>query len=418
MSGNTDIETSDTDFMEICASDGCLIAVDAHGKIQAASENTNLLLGQSPDDLLGADASDILLPDGESAATAIKRMGPVDDEVVSARCPRGSRTPLDLICHRSDDAVILEIVEPGGTDNTECPDISDDLKTIEKAPNSYSAAAMTVKSIRRLTGYDRSMVYRFLPDATGDVIAESREEKLTPYLGLRYPGSDIPVNARRLYLKTPIRIVADARSTPVAVKTLGGQACNLGLARLRSVSRYHIEYLQNMGVTATLVTSIIVDGSLWGLVACHHYSATMVTAEVQEKCSQLTRTLSRRIEALEQEETARLSGVVEQKTALFIEEMKMLQSLWFAALKFMAAPFKWATKSIAWDIVHPRQKLGKSSGISGLFTTARDRNPTRRFGPAPISNPSSAHSTARPRGWPMYESTPGQRSASCCTETK
>ncbi|HBT42943.1 MAG TPA: hypothetical protein DEB21_13275 [Rhodospirillaceae bacterium] len=343
MSGNTDIETGDTDFMEICASEdlshmgliqshGCLIAVDAHGKIQAASENTNLLLGQSPDDLLGADASDLLLPDGESAATTIKRMGPVDDEVVSARCPRGSRTPLDLICHRSDDAVILEIVEPGGADNTKCPDISDDLKAIEKAPNSYSAAAMTVKSIRRLTGYDRSMVYRFLPDATGDVIAESREEKLTPYLGLRYPGSDIPVNARQLYLKTPIRIVADARSTPVPVKTLGGQACNLGLARLRSVSRYHIEYLQNMGVTATLVTSIIVDGSLWGLVACLHYSATMVTAAVQEKCIQLTRALSRRIETLEQEETARLSGVVEQKTALFIEEMKMLQSLWYTAL--------------------------------------------------------------------------------------
>jgi len=129
MSGNTDIETSDTDFMEICASEdlshmgliqshGCLIAVDAHGIIQAASENTNLLLGQSPDDLLGADASDILLPDGESAATAIKRMGPVDGEVVSARCPRGSRTPLDLICHRSDDAVILETVEPGGGPTT------------------------------------------------------------------------------------------------------------------------------------------------------------------------------------------------------------------------------------------------------------------------------------------------------------
>ena len=131
--------------------------------------------------------------------------------------------------------------------------------------------------IRNLTGHDRVMVYRFDPDWNGEVIAEDRREDLEPFLGLHYPASDIPAQARRLYATSWTRVIADVvlPAEPPGVRR-GRRA-----RRSRSTSRWrccaashpiHIEYLTNMGVRASMSVSLIQDGRLWGLVACHHYS--------------------------------------------------------------------------------------------------------------------------------------------------
>lgn len=126
-----------------------------------------------------------------------------------------------------------------------------------------------------LLGFDRVMVYKFHEDLSGEVVAEAREPHLESFHGLRYPKTDIPAQARALYLRNPFRIISDVNSEPVDIVpqlSIEGQPLDLSLSTLRAVSPIHVEYLRNMGVDASLSISIIIRGKLWGLFACHHYS--------------------------------------------------------------------------------------------------------------------------------------------------
>ncbi len=137
----------------------------------------------------------------------------------------------------------------------------------------YDIAA---RATRDLTGFDRVMIYRFDDEYNGVVVAEARRPDLNTFLGLHYPASDIPAQARALYEKNWVRLISDVRYRPrpvrPAVNPLTGAALDLTHSTLRSVSPIHLEYLQNMGVAASMSISLIREDRLWGLVACHHYS--------------------------------------------------------------------------------------------------------------------------------------------------
>ncbi len=157
--------------------------------------------------------------------------------------------------------------------------------------------------IKALIGYDRVMVYRFDPDGHGEVVAEMREPALEPYLGLHYPSSDIPQRARDLYLRNRVRVLADTRyaSGPVVprLSPTTNMDLDMSMSVLRSLSPIHIEYLCNMGVTGTLVASLMKDGHLWGLVSCHHYSARRLPYQLRAACELLSDVFSTRLAALE-----------------------------------------------------------------------------------------------------------------------
>lgn len=130
-----------------------------------------------------------------------------------------------------------------------------------------------VQQVRLLTDFDRVMVYRFLSDGTGEVIAEALADGVQSYLGLRYPASDIPPQARALYLRNRVRVIASTDYQPSPIVPPGlpdGSPLDLSMHGLRSVSPVHLEYMRNMGMAASMSISIIVDDQLWGLVACHH----------------------------------------------------------------------------------------------------------------------------------------------------
>jgi light-regulated signal transduction histidine kinase (bacteriophytochrome) len=134
------------------------------------------------------------------------------------------------------------------------------------------------RQIHAMTSFDRVMIYQFAQGGDGEVIAEAISQGTEGFLGLHFPASDIPVQARALYLKNPFRIIADIQApTMTLVPPAGdpGELLDLSLAITRAVSPVHIEYLRNMGVMASLSLSIIVDGALWGLIACHHRSAKL-----------------------------------------------------------------------------------------------------------------------------------------------
>ena len=145
--------------------------------------------------------------------------------------------------------------------------------------------------VRHLTGYDRVMVYRFMPDQHGIVEGEALRDGLESYLGLHYPASDIPPQARRLYTLNLLRVIADLNATAVPLVPqecpITGRLLDLTYSSFRSVSPIHIEYLRNMGVAASMSISILNEGALWGLIACHHYQPKNLSLEIRAACELL-----------------------------------------------------------------------------------------------------------------------------------
>jgi light-regulated signal transduction histidine kinase (bacteriophytochrome) len=183
-----------------------------------------------------------------------------------------------------------------------------------------------VRQVRDFTGFDRVMAYRFRADDSGDVVAEARRDDLVPYLGQRYPAGDIPPQARRLYVLNTLRMIADVGYTPVPLLGAPDAApLDMSFAVLRSVSPIHVEYLQNMGVGASMSVSIVVGGRLWGLIACHHMAPKRVPYSVRMAADVLAQVIASTVQGIEARDDAELvehaanvrTGLVE---ALLLED--------------------------------------------------------------------------------------------------
>ena len=167
------------------------------------------------------------------------------------------------------------------------------IHCFQSAKSLSALTAQIVQTVAALTGFDRVMVYQFDTDYSGIVTAEALGPTLEKesFSGLRYPATDIPVQARELYLKNWLRIIPDVNYTPVPLvperHPQTQRPLDLGATDLRSVSPMHVEYLQNMGVSASMSISLIVEGRLWGLIACHHYAPKQISFEVRKLCEML-----------------------------------------------------------------------------------------------------------------------------------
>lgn len=177
------------------------------------------------------------------------------------------------------------------------------LQRISEAPTISTLCDAAVQHLRALTGYDRVMVYKFDPDGHGQVIAEARALQLDSLLGHHYPSTDIPQRARDLYVRNRLRTLVDVHYEPVPLvpRQVPGLDAELdmSLCHLRSMSPLHLQYLKNMGVTATLVLSLVRENRLWGLVACHHYSPRNLRHSVRAATELLAEAISTRIAAIE-----------------------------------------------------------------------------------------------------------------------
>jgi len=255
--------------------------------VRHASANVVDLTGRDVADVLGAPLADVL---GAAAAEAVRvhvrAFGDLRDRnpvVVEVAGPRGP-VVADAILHRvaigGRRSLVVEIETARGPRPFSFPNtyqaVRGALESLSRAgtlEELYDAAA---REVRALTGFDRVMVYRFDADHNGEVVAEARRPDLNPFLGLHYPASDIPPQARALYETSWIRLIADVAYTPAPVvpafDECSGEPIDLTHAVLRSVSPVHVEYLGNMGVRASMSISLLRDGRLWGLVACHHYA--------------------------------------------------------------------------------------------------------------------------------------------------
>jgi two-component system, chemotaxis family, sensor kinase Cph1 len=214
---------------------------------------------------------------------------------------------LEAVAHRSEDLWLVEL-EPseGPLGATEVLGWIDEVgMAFERSSGLVELCERAAESFRVLTGYDRVMIYRFLDDDSGVVIAEDVAPGLESYHNHHFPASDIPKQARALYLRNRVRVIPDVSYLPAPITPASLAHVDLSDVQLRSVSPIHLQYLRNMGVAASASISIIKDGILWGLVACHHMSPRTISAPKRQAGALIAAGLARQINAKEQAEDYR-----------------------------------------------------------------------------------------------------------------
>ena len=197
------------------------------------------------------------------------------------------------------------------------------LSAIDTATSIEAAASVVAKELKRISGFDKVMVYQFDEGWNGTVIAEELEAGMDAYLGLKFPASDIPKGARDMYRKTPYRLIPNADYVPVRLYPVINPATHaftdLSPTNLRSVAAVHIEYLHNMNVTASMSTRILKAGQLWGLISCHHRTPKYLSYQTCSLFELLSDIVSAKIAALEQQQTAQLKADMHQVYSKVVE---------------------------------------------------------------------------------------------------
>ncbi|MBD2693918.1 ATP-binding protein [Anabaena catenula] len=263
-------------------------------KILQVSENTNQFFGIPAESLLGKDLNYLFSPEKVELITNFlqeEKLGFIEFLEINTKAPEKSSVFIGNF-HRSHGVLILEM-EPHSSTKTN-PKIGYThlleraVFNIVNAPHLSDISYIIAQQVRKITAFDRVMIYRFESDYSGVVIAEEKQSHLESYLGLHYPATDIPPKSREFYHKNLLRLIPDVNYQPIKIiprnHPLTNQPLDLSDSILRSISSCHIEYLQNMGVACSMTISLMHENKLWGLIACHHYSTKYVDYKIRKIC--------------------------------------------------------------------------------------------------------------------------------------
>lgn len=284
-----------------------LVVEETTMSILQASENVAEWLGVDAQSLIGS-SFDALIKHGSAF---VDQLSELDEDQLQAfhvgdtSVLKGSNVgmPLAMMLHRNDGVLIAEF-EPA-SDATVAhgrlyPMVRSFINQMREDESIDQLCQRAVGFIKRITGYGRVNAYRFDESGNGLVNAELADDGFDRYLGLCFPASDIPQQARELYCANRIRIISDVNYEPSplvpAENPKTGRALDLSHATLRSVSPVHLHYMRNMGTGASMSISIVIDGKLWGLISCHNTESRAVSFQSRTACELLGRVLSLQLE--------------------------------------------------------------------------------------------------------------------------
>ena len=282
---------------------GALIALDRLGRLTHASENVLELLGSDlpPGSMLRPDAFAL---DGKPQPAIHQAISEALHRERAARAfaAKINGAEFDVVLHRDGDDLICEFERrESGADLASFAQLAyGSLEELKRAAGIQELLELAVSTVREMTGFDRVMAYRFAHDDSGEVAAEAKSDELDAFLGRRYPATDIPAQARRLYVLNTLRLIADVayRPVPIAAASARGAPLDLSHSVLRSVSPIHVEYLTNMGVRASMSVSIVIGGKLWGMIACHHMSPKLVPYPVRMAVDVMAQVIAATIQSI------------------------------------------------------------------------------------------------------------------------
>lgn len=312
---------------------GILIILDKQGFIIYYSENFNEITGLKPEHILQKPISQFSVFFGKSEnhnfimdlitlswqGRSFKPINPYQIEI--------GDTVYNLILSLSGENYILDF-EPESSDLFNDPQnlVGASLSQMLADRNLDTILNNVVVQIKNIINYDRIMVYQFHNDGHGEVVAEEKNTDLETWLGLHYPASDIPEQARKLYKSNFTRLISNVQETTIPILSLTNQPADLSNSTLRAVSPVHIQYLKNMGVVSSFSVSLIVDDELWGLIACHNYTARFINFRQRETAKLIGQVLSsciglRNQERLQKEDMKLQTTVLEVSRSLHNEKI-------------------------------------------------------------------------------------------------
>jgi chemotaxis family two-component system sensor kinase Cph1 len=265
--------------------------------VLAASSNVATATGLALSEIIGGPVTDLLVSaNAKDLTSALHEEHDQGALRVRFRKPE-TDVDWDGIVHNGSGTTLLELwPRLAGDPEDLLAAVQRGSDRIRKCDTPENACAILARDIRRLSGFDRVMVYRFDADWNGEVVAEDRATFSLSYLGHSFPAADIPAQARALYLRNPVRLIPDSSYVPSpivpALLASTGEPIDLSMVSLRSVSPVHLEYLENMGVEASMSISIIKDGELWGLVACHHATPRVLSSSHLQSFDMLAQALA------------------------------------------------------------------------------------------------------------------------------
>jgi light-regulated signal transduction histidine kinase (bacteriophytochrome)/CheY-like chemotaxis protein len=286
---------------------GFLLALTSDWLVARVSANIAEYLGVTPDQMIGHPLADfvprVLIHNLRNRVACLTSPDMVE-RMFGATLAEDERY-FDIAIHLSGGQIVLE-AEPGAQHNGDANGtVRSLIVRLDAQPDLPSFYREGARQIRALLGYDRVMVYQFAPDGSGEVVAEACRSGIGSFKGLHYPASDIPQQARQLYKRNLLRLIRDVHAEPVPIVPsldANRKPLDLSLSVLRSVSPIHIEYLKNMGVEASLSISIVVEGELWGLFACHHYAPRAPSFELRSLSELFAQMFAMRLESRERRE--------------------------------------------------------------------------------------------------------------------
>lgn len=216
----------------------------------------------------------------------------------------------DAVAYVSGEHLVIELSEKSDDSRLDAGFLAqlDSLESrLEKSTSLSELSAEAAEIFQRLTGYSRVMVYQFVDDDAGVVLGESISDDSPSFMHHHFPASDIPRQARALYVRNKVRVIADVHYEPAPIFSASSDLKSIDLSdsTLRSVSPVHIQYLKNMGVAASASMSIVKDGVLWGLIACHHHAPRPLSLNTRLACQAMATSLARLVKAREENELYR-----------------------------------------------------------------------------------------------------------------
>ena len=305
-SKDTDLATCDSEPIRTPGSiqpHGFLLALSPQLEVLQVSDNLAQFTGIPPESALGRPLTDVI---GARSAQALEpnlRGGQLRERPAYIATVGLEGESFDVLAHAYDDLLVLEFERArsamGAGMQQLYPLVGDFLNKISDADTIVELCQLAASEISALTGFGRVLVYSFDEEGHGNVLAECLDEGYDGYLGQRFPASDIPRQARELYLANRIRLIQDADYLPARLvppeNPLTGKPNDLSFASLRSVSPIHLQYMRNMGTMASMSVSLIVKDKLWGLISCHHTEARHLSFHQRSVCEQLGQILALRI---------------------------------------------------------------------------------------------------------------------------
>lgn len=358
---------------------GCLIAVSHDWNITHVSDNVGRFFDVNPHDIIGGPLSRLLNPTALhdirgrlqvlAGADAVERLFHLDVAQASV--------PMDVAIHMSGRSIVLEFersMTRGAGDQASL--VRPMIDRLNGAQSPAQLLDLAVRNMRALTGFDRIMLYKFADDDSGEVVAEVTRPDLEAFKGLRYPASDIPKQARALYERSLLRIIADVdgpRSQVLPERGPDGAPLDMSMSSLRAVSPIHLEYLRNMGVGASMSVSVLRRGKLWGLIACHHMSPRTLSYETRSAVEMfglvLSFVLDQKLSDEEQTQLERARSVHDQLMSQVVEGTPLTEN--FDAFTNAIADV------IPWD--GAIASIGGSFQSRGLAPTAEAFGKLQRF---------------------------------------